>query len=136
MSDIAGPASATPAPSGGDAQKPRAPLWRAVFLIDTAAFVLGLFPALFLGFGIQAIGAYNAWWIGDPNSNDGEETFSTFLGLLGAVPLLTGMIIAVAYSARQRKQPAVLLNVVNTLGFVAAYTILGIWSFQPAALSR
>ena len=110
------------------------PLWRAVFLIDVVAFILGLFPALLLGFGIQAIGAYYDWWIGDPNSNDGEETFATFFGLLGALPLLAGMIVAVARSARKRKRPAALLNVVNTLAFIVVFALLGVWLFQPAPL--
>jgi len=117
-----------------DARPSRGPLWHSVLLIDLAAFVLCLLPALLLGFGIQAIGAHNGWWIGDPNSNDGEETFATFFGLLGAVPILAGMIIAVSFSARRRTKPALLLNVVNTVAFIAVYTILGIWLFQPAPL--
>lgn len=112
----------------------RGPLWRSVFLIDVAAFILCLLPALVLGFGIQAIGAQNDWWIGDPNSNDGEETFATFFGLLGVVPILAGMIIAVSFAARRRAKPAVLLNVVNTVAFIAVYTVLAIWLFQPAPL--
>jgi hypothetical protein len=135
MSEIVEPSSAAAARPGDDAPKPRAPLWLAVVLVDAAAFVLGILPAMILGFGIQAIGARNEWWIGDPNSNDGEETFATFLGLVGALPLLTGTIIAVAVAARKRSRPAALLNAVNTLAFVAVFTILCIWWFQPAPLA-
>jgi ABC-type Fe3+ transport system permease subunit len=136
MSEIAEPATATPARPGDNARKPRAPLWLAVLLIDAAVFLLGVLPAVFLGFGIQAIGARNEWWVGDPNSNDGEETYATFLGLVGALPLLTCMVVAVAVAARRRSRPAAPLTVVNTLAFVAVYTSLGIWWFQPAPLPQ
>lgn len=123
MSTVAGARSAAPAP-----------LWHTVFLIDVVAAVVVLLPALSLAVGIQAIGAYNGCWIGDPNSDDGEESFATILGLLGVVPVLSGMSFAVARSAARREKGAWLLNVMNTVGFVAFFTVLGIWAFQPAPL--
>jgi len=135
MSELANPASANAHPSEDNAQATNGALWKSVLLIDLFAFALAFLPALTLGFGIQAIGAYNGWWTGDPNSNDGEETFATFLGLLGVLPVVVGMAVAVARSARKRKKPAAVLNVVNTFAFVAVYTILGVWAFQPAPLS-
>jgi hypothetical protein len=136
MSDMADSFSAEVGQSEDRAQNMNSPLWQSVIHIDLVAFVLGLLPALCLGFGIQAIGAHNNWWVGDPNSNDGEETFATFLGVFGVIPVLAGMTIAVARSARKRKKPAALLNVVNAFAFVAVYTVLGIWAFQPAPLSQ
>ena len=57
----------------------------AIYLVAAA---LLYWPTIFLVFGIDAIGNAAGWWIGDPNSNDGEETFATAIGVVGWVIVL------------------------------------------------
>lgn len=104
-------------------------LWVPVFYIDLIGFALGFLPALALGFGIQAIGAVNGWWIGDSNSDDGEELFATVLGGLGSVVVLGGMIVALVHWARRRGIRPLRLVAINTVLFVAAYATLMISLF-------
>jgi len=100
------------------------PLWASIVAVDFLGFVFGLLPALSLGIGIQAIGAVNGWWLGDPNSNDGEEGFATVLGLLGALIVLVAMTVALTRSARRQGIRALRAITVNMVLFVAGYTAL------------
>jgi len=100
------------------------PLWASIVAVDFLGFVFGLLPALSLGIGIQAIGAVNGWWLGDPNSNDGEEGFATVLGLLGALIVLGAMTVALTRSARRQGIRALRTITVNMVLFVAGYTAL------------
>jgi uncharacterized membrane protein len=85
------------------------------------------YPWLFLAIGIQAIGARLGWWIGDPNSNDGEETFATAIGLVG-IAVVVGLAVWAALAVARRwslpRWPiaafVVLLSVVGIVGGVLA----------------
>lgn len=61
----------------------------AVITMYTGTFFVLWFPMLFLATGIQAIGRELGWWVGDEMANDGEETLSTAIGLIGSVMFLT-----------------------------------------------
>ncbi|ALO67978.1 hypothetical protein AS189_17660 [Arthrobacter alpinus] len=62
-------------------------------LIYAAAFVLLIFPDVFLFIGLQALGSSMGLWVGEPTSNDGEELWATiggagaFLAILGCAGL-------------------------------------------------
>jgi hypothetical protein len=70
----------------------------AVFIV---AWFLGGLPRDLLGNGLHTAGGKLGWWIGDPNSNDGEESWGTVAGLLGvgvvgaAAVLVSGVVLAV-----------------------------------------
>lgn len=134
MSDMGGPTQLSGGQQDLGPRPSPQPVWKTVLLVDGAAFVAGLLPAAFLGTGIEAIGAHYGWWIGDVNANDGEQTWSTFLGLAGALPVLIAMIVTVVLYVRRSGKPALLLTTVNTIVFLAAYTAFMIWLFQPVPI--
>lgn len=70
-------------------------------LIYAGASVLLLVPALLLGFGVQALGGKLGIWVGDPTSNDGEETWATIIGLVSGLVVLAGAAWG-AWSMAQR----------------------------------
>jgi hypothetical protein len=37
---------------------------------------------------VQAIGATAGWWVGDPTTNDGEETWATGIGGLASIGIV------------------------------------------------
>lgn len=59
-----------------------------------AAVALLMFPAIFLGLGLQALGARLGLWTGEPTSNDGEETWATAIGAIAFLMVLTGAACA------------------------------------------
>ena len=122
-------------PSAQDAATADAPtgkftqLLGPLLLIDVLAAVVGFMPALFLAFGIQAIGAVNGWWIGDPNSNDGEEGFATALGGGGVLLVLVATIVAVTWAANRKRIPALVINVINSAVLITVYAVVMIVLF-------
>ena len=72
-----------------------------VYLI---ADLLLLIPAFFLAIGVQAIGRSAGWWLGDSNSNDGEEFLGTSIGVLAMLIVLpaAGRDCAAACQCRRR----------------------------------
>lgn len=56
--------------------------------------MLLVIPSYFLATGLQAAGAAAGWWVGDPTTNDGEETWATAIGLIGCT-----MVVAVGLGA-------------------------------------
>lgn len=52
---------------------------------------------------MQAIGDAAGWWQGDPNSNDGEETFATALGLAGVLVILPLAAFTVTRAGRRAR---------------------------------
>lgn len=60
----------------------------SVVVIFAVVGVLAVLPAVFLRVGLDALGGRLGLWVGDPNSNDGEEYFAWPLGLFGLAVLL------------------------------------------------
>ena len=89
--------AAEPAPASGG--RPAYALVLALVLLVSAALLV--LPGMLLGFGVQAAGAAAGWWVGDPTSNDGEETWATGLGAVGCLAVLAGAV-AVALGTRRR----------------------------------
>ena len=110
-------------------RRPTSGLVGRLLVVDLAGAFLGLFPAYFLAVGIQAIGAANGWWIGDPTANDGEETFATFIGAVGSVVVLLGIVVAATHYARGYPRPALTTNVYNTVAFVVVYASAWVAAF-------
>lgn len=82
--------------SEASVQSPRRVLLGVAGLVVlyVAAVALLVFPAMFLGLGIQAMGARLGLWIGEPTSNDGEETWGTAIGAIAFLMVLTGAACA------------------------------------------
>lgn len=74
-------------------------------LIYAGAAVLLLVPALFLGFGVQALGGKLGIWVGDPTSNDGEETWATIIGLVSGLAVLAAAAWGTWSMARRHGLP-------------------------------
>lgn len=74
-------------------------------LIYAGAAVLLLVPALFLGFGVQALGGKLGIWVGDPTSNDGEESWATIIGLVSGLIVLAGAAWGTWPMARRHSLP-------------------------------
>ena len=60
--------------------------------IGIAAGLLAVLPTIFVWVGFAALGARFGLWVGDPNSNDGEEYFAWPIGLVGMVLLVAGVV--------------------------------------------
>jgi hypothetical protein len=99
-----------------------------VTLVYFVAALLLLVPGWFLAVGIQASGDAAGWWQGDPNSNDGEETFATVLGAAGVLVILPCAALAVARAGRwARVRPAVAIVVGSALlGSAVAALVVGV----------
>ena len=72
---------------------------------------------LFLATGIQAIGRELGWWVGDEMANDGEETLSTAIGLIGIVTFLTiaaALTLLVAWVLKRRMRGAVRAMIIGS----------------------
>jgi hypothetical protein len=95
-----------------------------VVLIDLIAVAIAFWPVLVLGLGLQALGAANGWWAGDPNG--GEELFATVVGAVGLLIVLIAAAVPVALLARRQGQPAVRSVARNTLYILAACLVIGI----------
>lgn len=105
---------------------PRNPVGYGVVVacIVVLTALLLVVPSYFLATGIQAIGSAAGWWIGDPNTNDGEETWATAIGLIGcAMVLAVGLGSALAlrrpFGVRSRIPALVGLALPVLLGVVA-----------------
>lgn len=59
-------------------------------LIYAAAAILLLLPAVFLALGLQALGSKLGLWVGEPTSNDGEESWATMIGIISFLVVLAG----------------------------------------------
>ncbi|GAB3915280.1 hypothetical protein GCM10011575_39960 [Microlunatus endophyticus] len=57
-------------------------------LIVIPATLVSVFPLIFVWSGFQALGGKLGLWVGDPNSNDGEEVWAWPLGLIMLAVLL------------------------------------------------
>jgi hypothetical protein len=75
-------------------QPPRWQFRAVTALVYLAGMLLSLVPGAFLALGIQELGDRGGWWVGDPNSNDGEEVVATAIGIIGILLLLA--LVAVA----------------------------------------
>ena len=97
----------------------------AVFIV---AWFLGGVPRGLLGIGLHTAGGKLGWWIGDPNSNDGEESWGTVAGLLGvgvvgaAAVLVSGVVLAV----ERRAWPVLPVAAAAYATFTAVDTIVGL----------
>jgi len=110
---------------------PRAPISRAQFvrrivLVDVVAVVIALPALLFLSIGVQALGAQNGWWPGDPNANDGEEFFATVLGGFGLFSVIVLAVIPAAVLAVRDGFPVWRTALVSTLRILVSCLILGV----------
>ncbi|WP_133160323.1 hypothetical protein [Cryobacterium zongtaii] len=99
---------------------------RRIVLVDAVAVFVALLPLLFLGIGIQSLGAQNGWWAGDPNSNDGEEFFATVLGGFGLFSVTVLAAIPVSVLAGRHGFPVWRSVMVSTLGILGSCLILGV----------
>jgi len=97
----------------------------AVFVV---AWFLGGVPRDFLGIGLHTAGGKLGLWIGDPNSNDGEESWGTVAGLLGvgvvgaAAVLVSGAVLAV----ERRAWPVLPVAAAAYATFTAVDTVVGL----------
>ena len=102
--------------------------WRflaPVAAIDLIGLALAFWPVLLLTIGIQAIGATNGWWPGNPNSS-GEEGFATLIGAIGMLLMVVATAIPVALLARRQRQPELRSTARNALYFLGACLMLGV----------
>jgi len=97
-----------------------------VVVIDLIAVAIAFWPVLVLSIGLQALGAVNGWWAGDPNANDGEEAFATIIGAVGVLLVLIAAAVPVALLARRQRQPAVRSVARNTLYLLGACLVVGV----------
>lgn len=97
-----------------------------VVAIDLIALAIAFWPVLILGLGLQALGAANGWWAGDPNSNGGEELVATVAGAVGLLIVLIGAAVPVALLARRQRQPVVHSVARNTLYLLGACLMIGV----------
>lgn len=97
-----------------------------VVLIDLIAVAIAFWPVLVLGLGLQAIGAANDWWPGDPPSNNREEVFATIAGAVGLLIVLVAAAVPVALLARRQRQPVFRSTARNTLHILGACLMIGI----------
>jgi len=92
------------------------------------AWFLGGLPRDILGIGLHTAGGKLGWWIGDPNSNDGEESWGTVAGLLGvgvvgaAAVLVSGAVLAV----ERRAWPVLPVAAAAYATFTAVDTVVGL----------
>ena len=94
-------------------------------IVYVVAAALLAYPALFLALGIQALGASLGWWVGDPNSNDGEEGFATAIGVGSTVVVLgiaAGLLVVAARRYRLSSRPAITIGSGVILLGLAAFT--------------
>jgi FtsH-binding integral membrane protein len=108
--------------------------------ITIIVYILGglllVFPALFLALGLQALGAVAGRWVGDPNSDDGEEGFATVLGALGLVFVLTVAGFVVRAFARRYRRRAWIPVVVGTVVLLTGVVGFCVVTITPATLGR
>ena len=86
----------------------------AIAGVIALAGALLYYPVLFLGLGVQAIGAGAGWWTGEPTSNDDEALIATVPGAIGCLVLLVAAGFAVHAIARRAglpTRPAVAIGV-------------------------
>ena len=72
-----------------------------VVAVYTIAAVVLIVPTFMLAVGVQALGDAAGWWQGDPNSNDGEESWATGLGVGAYVVVLA--VVALIVRALTRR---------------------------------
>jgi len=72
-----------------------------VVAVYAIAAVVLIVPTFVLAVGVEALGDAAGWWQGDPNTNDGEESWATTFGLASyAVVLLVTALIVRAMTRR------------------------------------
>lgn len=91
-----------------------------LLLIYAGAAVLLLVPALFLGFGVQALGGKLGITVGDPTSNDGEETWATIIGLVSGLAVLAAAAWGTWSMARRHSLPPQM-----TIAFATGVVFIG-----------
>jgi|GEM_PF-3027473 len=60
-----------------------------VVTVYAVAAVVLIVPTFLLATGVQALGGAAGWWQGDPNVNDGEESWATSFGVGAYVVVLS-----------------------------------------------
>lgn len=63
--------------------------------------LVAVFPLIFVYSGLEALGGRLGLWVGDPNSNDGEEYWAWPVGL-AMLACLFGMVALIMYALRSR----------------------------------
>lgn len=100
-----------------------------ISLVVAAAAALLYYPVLFLGLGIQAIGAGAGWWIGEPTSNDGEALIATVPGAIGCLVVILGVSLAVRAIARREGLPVRPVVAICVGLLVVGSAVFGITAF-------
>jgi hypothetical protein len=72
-----------------------------VVTVYAFAAVVLIVPTWLLATGVQALGDIAGWWQGDPNSNDGEESWATALGV-GSYVLVLAVTAAIVWAMTRR----------------------------------
>ncbi len=96
-------------------------------IVYVVAAALLAYPALFLGLGVQALGSSLGWWAGDPNSNDGEESFATAIGVGSAAVVLATAAVIVVVAARRYRLRAVPAIAIGSGAILAGLVIFTAW---------
>jgi hypothetical protein len=72
-----------------------------VVTVYAIAAVVLIAPTFMLAVGVQAFGDAAGWWQGDPNSNDGEESWATGFGVGAYVVVLVVAALIVRAMTRR-----------------------------------
>jgi hypothetical protein len=95
-----------------------------VIAVYATAVVMLIVPTWSLATGLQALGDAAGWWQGDPNSNDGEESWATMFGVVAYVVVLAVTALIVRAMTRRFGIPflpcALAGSAVPVLGAVGA----------------
>lgn len=112
--------------STGAPPRPQRRLLGLVFLvlIYAAAVPLLLIPALFLALGLQALGSRWGLWVGEPTSNDGEESWATMIGILSFLVVLAGAACGAWPVAKRHGMKPLWTVTIATGAVVLGYALL------------
>ncbi len=72
-----------------------------VAAVYAVAAVVLIVPTFVLAVGVQALGDAAGWWQGDANSNDGEGSWATTLGVSAYVVVLAAAALIVRAMTRR-----------------------------------
>jgi len=99
----------------------------AVIVYVIAGLLLWL-PSQFLAIGLQALGASIGLWVGDPNTNDGEETWATAAGAFAALIVFGIAALAVFAFGRRYGLRAGTPIAIGTAALAVGYSAFWIWA--------
>lgn len=98
-----------------------------------SAILLLLLPAFMFALGVQAAGDAAGLWVGDPNSDDGEETWALGFGAVLITVVLVIAALVLRAVGRRLSASAAPSIVMGTLLIVALIAALCVATVVPAS---